>query len=138
MKSVYPHTYIYANKFMDLKTAHIDNVLILTIENTRTWGNEEYWVSDLPNIYFSIIDEIIEEYRKNGLGLSNYLKSLHNNALTVGELSIKIAFRRLLKQDIKFNEKFLIKKMFIKYSMFPNYYLGLLRGIIKLVISYDK
>jgi glycosyltransferase involved in cell wall biosynthesis len=133
--SIYPHCYIYANGFIGQKAFYCGEDLITVGSGAREWSTdtgESYWDSSLPLIYFSILGDMIEEYKKNGLINKQYKKCLKKVSEISGRLLLPIIMTKyILKRNIKDIKYILIKNNVKRYSCVIYFYIGILKSIIK-------
>jgi glycosyltransferase involved in cell wall biosynthesis len=126
LESTFPHTIIFALKFLDKRSFFSTSVVSMNINNLRDWL--EYY----PVIRSIRINQIIDLYRKQGLNFSNFFKSKNSNLkYIIPDLARIYLFKSTRKGYIS------IYRDIIKNLMFPNFYLSPIHYILK-KIYYDK
>lgn len=138
--SMYPHVHVFSQGFMYSNAIYFSKKLVTVLDDTRSWSSKDkfsYWGTVEPYIYFRIIHEIILNYRKNGLGLKNYLACLNYNSVRVGELLVRSLINSFLKgNSIKYKRKYKLLGTTKYYAIFPGLYYGVVKGVLKEVLHY--
>lgn len=131
----YPHVVKFANNFMDAKSSYVSRVLITVGEGAREWANGDFWLSGLPIIYLNVLPSIIQLYKSNGLNNYNYKICLKENSKLLGSLYVSFYWRLISNKKIH-NKELIVKKIINKDSLFTiEFYLGILKGFIKLILG---
>lgn len=108
LTSLYPHCYIYAKGFIGTQAYYCGKPIITVGEGTREWstdGGIDFWESHLPLIYFNILSDMLETYKKSGLKRSQYMKSLEYTAQLSGNLLLQVIKKKHFRKDQFKNSK---------------------------------
>lgn len=133
----YPHSYVFASAFFELKTVYINNEIITAGNGLRDWAGEGHLsllYSEIPYIYIVIVPKLLNFYRLKGLKLSKYLASMNAISLSIGDYSVLLLFSIFIGSRIKsLSVQDYFKSMIIAI-FFPNFYLGIIKGVIRIFI----
>lgn len=140
--STYPHCFIFANSFlkMDSNCLYCSQSMITVGEGVREWADtsdkKSYWNSSLPVIYLKVLEDLLLEYKKNGLSNKNYKLCKNFLADKQGQLFIPFLFNKHIKRIVgKDFEYIKIKEIFKNnYNIF-SFYKGVFKYIIKELLA---
>ncbi len=119
LDDTFPHAKIFANSFMGKKAYFSNEPVLVTISGKREWSHFYPLVRT-----FRLLD-LLEEYRKNGLGFWMYYK---NKNATLKYFGFDLMYY-LLKKDARWPELKIYK--YIRGGILcPNLYISLLRFIV--------
>lgn len=137
LKKTYPHNYVYANAFLGKRAYYCGKPLITVGEGAREWTTQtgkKFWESSLPVINFNVMDELLHEYRINGLKEEAYYKSLKWVSEVIGNLFFPILWRKyVLRKYIKDSNLLIPIEKLKKYGREPYFYVGVIKGTIKYI-----
>jgi len=130
LDDTFPHAKIFANAFMGKQAYFSNKPVVVTISGKREWSDFYPLVRT-----FRLLD-LLEEYRKNGLGFWIYLK---NKNATFKHFSFDLSYYRA-KKDVRWPE--LKISTYIRSGILcPNLYISILRLIAgklrRIFNSYD-
>jgi glycosyltransferase involved in cell wall biosynthesis len=118
LDDTFPHAKIFANSFMGKKAYFSNKPIVVTISGKREWSHFYPLVRT-----FRLLD-LLEEYRKNGLGFWMYFK---NKNATLKYFSFDLMYY-LSKKDARWPE-LKISRYIRSGILCPNLYISLLRLI---------
>ena len=105
-------------------------------ERIRERSNEvinNYWMSDLVLIHKIILNDIIVEYRKNGMPILGFIREMNHLSYIVGNLTIILRWFDLRKYNYKENVKYR-KNYYLNYFM-PYFYIGVIKGLMIIILN---
>jgi hypothetical protein len=143
-KGFYPHVFIFAKGFMNTKAIYMNNEILVAGDGVRDWANEtestnnplKKWDSYLPWIYIHLIRKFLNLYFSNGMNLKNYLISINDNALNVGDMMLTSTYLywRFNISGKNLNQKIFIESI-ITNIFLPKFYLGIIKGLVRIIIK---
>ncbi len=127
LESTFPHTIIFAIKFLDKKSFFSTSVVSMNINNLRDWL--DYY----PVVRSIRINQIIDLYKKKGLNFFNFYKSKNSNLrYIIPDLARIYLFKPTRKGYVS------IYRDIFKNLMFPNFYLSPIHYLIRKIFNGKK
>lgn len=142
MESIYPHTFIIGEVFIQKSGYHLSNDIITVGEGTREWSTDQgmsIWDSTLPLMHLKTFGDILEHYYKNGLEYNQYIKSKKWASLEAGSFFLPYIYQKyFLRRSIKNSELIYIGEILKRYSNNFYFYYGISRNSIYRFINFIK
>ncbi len=136
LESIYPHCFIFGEKFINSNCSFYSNIAILAGDGVREWTTD-YWKSDLPFIEIEVINLMINHYAKNGLSKMVAKKALNHQSKRIGTLFFDLLNQKNFKY--KNSDTILsIKKTFLKNSKYPKFWIGIIYGVYYKIKKYIR
>ncbi|HBX53530.1 MAG: hypothetical protein A2275_07390 [Bacteroidetes bacterium RIFOXYA12_FULL_35_11] len=133
IENTYPHCAVYARSMIGKPAYYISTPVIIVGAGARPWVGSNWWNGSLPVIYFKIWNEIINEYKKGGLKRFQVFKCRLEIAKTIGRFFYPYFYLKYISnQKIKNSDIISLKKAFLNVWFAPTFYIGLLKGVIKI------
>ena len=128
LDTTFPHSKVFANAFMGRKAYFNADPLVVAVSGLRTWS--EFY----PIVRSFRLINLLDEYRKNGLGYLQYYK---NKNASLKFLAYDLAYY-FFKRDFRY-PRILIRSHIYLFFTYPNATLSIARAIVgrirKLVIT---
>lgn len=135
----YPNAFFYSSSVVNKPVYYISEKLVTAGFGNRTWIegiSHDIWESYYPLILFNVNRELLKFLRKQGMPLLEYLISQNHFSEDSGQLLPEIVLRKFSKNETKIKKTdYKIFKTTLESLVFPMFYIGVIKGIVKLGIN---
>lgn len=133
LQNTYPHCYIYAKSMIGRNAWYYGYPVIVVGDGAREWSTEtgnDYWSSFMPLIRMRIFDEMILEYRLDGLEKSQVDKCLSWSSKIVGLNLLPYIYNKyIIRRQIKSAELISINRIFNLHKKYLIFWMSILISI---------